>query len=166
MSPAAQWMLIVAGIMFAAASVMSIIRIVRGPSIVDRVVGSDTLATVVMCTLVTDMTIRGHTTTLPLVLGLAISASIGTMAVARFVSRSRPVNTLGEQADPAQSTASGMDSSTEPVYADEGMRDQGDFSDADTTADDHVSGVEVDGGEPHLAHTIATGDPKEGADER
>ena len=166
MSAAAQWMLIIAGVMFAAASVMSIIRIVRGPSIVDRVVGSDTLTTVVMCALVTDMTIRGHTTTLPLVLGLAISASIGTMAVARFVSRSRPVNAAGEQADPAQSTASGVDASTETVYADEGMRDQGDFSDADTAADDHVSGVEVDGGEPQSAHTIATGDPKEGADER
>ncbi|SJM64857.1 monovalent cation/H+ antiporter complex subunit F [Gulosibacter sp. 10] len=74
----------------ALAALMATIRIVRGPSIVDRMVGSDTLATVLICSLSADMAIRGHTTTLPLVLGLAMTASVGTMAVARFVSRDRP----------------------------------------------------------------------------
>lgn len=80
----------VVGICFAGAAIMSTIRIVRGPSIVDRMVGSDTFATVLICVFCADMAIRGHTATLPLVLGLAMTASVGTMAVARFVSRDRP----------------------------------------------------------------------------
>jgi multicomponent Na+:H+ antiporter subunit F len=79
---------------FAAAALMSLIRIIRGPSVVDRMVGSDTLATVLICVLSADMALRGHTTTLPLVLGLAMTASIGTMAVARFVSRGRSGNSI------------------------------------------------------------------------
>lgn len=87
----------IVGICFAAAAVMSTIRIVRGPSIVDRMVGSDTFATVLICMFCADMAIRGHTTTLPLVLGLAMTASVGTMAVARFVSRDRPRNNYEEE---------------------------------------------------------------------
>ncbi|MDJ1371930.1 sodium:proton antiporter [Gulosibacter molinativorax] len=78
------------GACFAAAAIMATIRIVRGPSIVDRMVGSDTFATILICVFCADMAIRGHTTTLPLVLGLAMTASVGTIAVARFVSRDRP----------------------------------------------------------------------------
>lgn len=81
-------------VLFTAAAIMSLIRIIAGPSVVDRMVGSDTLATVLICVLSADMALRGHTTTLPLVLGLAMTASIGTMAVARFVSRGRSGNTL------------------------------------------------------------------------
>jgi len=82
------------GAFFASAALMSLIRIIRGPSVVDRMVGSDTLATVLICVLSADMALRGHTTTLPLVLGLAMTASIGTMAVARFVSRGRSGNSI------------------------------------------------------------------------
>lgn len=100
------------GLCFAGAAVMSTIRIVRGPSIVDRVVGSDTFATVLICYLCADMAIRGHTTTLPLVLGLAMTASVGTMAVARFVSRDRPRNNYAEPAT-KEENAAGVDPDTE-----------------------------------------------------
>lgn len=83
------------GLCFAAAGVFATIRIVRGPSIVDRMVGSDTLLTVFISALSAEMVINGHTNTLPLVLGLAMTASVGTMAVARFVSRDRPRRDIG-----------------------------------------------------------------------
>lgn len=80
----------IVGACLAVAAVLAAIRIVRGPSIVDRMVGSDTFATILICYLGADMAIRGHTTTLPLMLGLAMTASVGAIAVARFVSRDRP----------------------------------------------------------------------------
>ncbi|RRJ88384.1 sodium:proton antiporter [Gulosibacter macacae] len=75
--------------MFAAAAVLALIRIVRGPSIVDRMAGSDTLLTVLICVLASEMALNGHLNTLPLLIALAMTASIGTLAVARFVSRVR-----------------------------------------------------------------------------
>lgn len=79
------------GALFAAAAFMAVIRIVRGPSLIDRVVASDTLLTVLICVLATEMALNGHLQTLPLLIGLALTASIGTIAVARFVSRGRQV---------------------------------------------------------------------------
>jgi len=42
---------------------------------------------VLMCVLIAEMVINGHLHTLPLVVGLAMTASVGTLAVARFASR-------------------------------------------------------------------------------
>ncbi|MFD2674650.1 monovalent cation/H+ antiporter complex subunit F [Gulosibacter bifidus] len=142
------WMLVLAGIMFASASLMAIVRIVRGPSIVDRVVGSDTLATIVICALLADMTIRGHATTLPLVLGLAMTASIGTMAVARFVSRSRPGTATSGDARVAAAThpqTGALDKiSAAAALAEEGMRDQGPEPDDSAHGHDAVLGARTD----------------------
>lgn len=160
MEIAIEIVLVCSGVLFAAAAVMSIVRIVRGPSIVDRVVGSDTLATIVMCALIADMTVRGDTSMLPLVLGLALGASIGTMAVARFVSRSRstaspqPVTADSEPDWVRPQTGEIQQLSPEAALAEDGIRDQGDFSDSEAAGNDAVAGVAVDGadthpGEPH-----------------
>lgn len=77
------------GAVFAVGALLALVRVVRGPSIVDRMAGSDTLLTILICVLVTEMAINRHTTTLPLVIALAMTASIGTLSVARFVSRGR-----------------------------------------------------------------------------
>ena len=75
------------GTMFAVAALLAVIRIIRGPSIIDRMVASDALLTILICVLVADMIIRGHTDTLPLVLALARTAFIASIAVARHVTR-------------------------------------------------------------------------------
>ena len=74
------------GLALVAAAIMSLIRIIKGPSIVDRMAGSDTFVTLVIVALVADMVLHGHTDTLPLVIALAMTASIGTLAVARYIS--------------------------------------------------------------------------------
>lgn len=155
MEIAIEVVLVCSGILFAAAAVMSIVRIVRGPSIVDRVVGSDTLATIVMCALIADMTVRDDTSMLPLVLGLALGASIGTMAVARFVSRSRSSvtpQTAEVDSEPdwvRPQTGEIQQLSPEAALAEDGMRDQGDFSDIEAAGHDAVSGIDVDGARTH-----------------
>ncbi|WP_210480726.1 monovalent cation/H+ antiporter complex subunit F [Naasia sp. SYSU D00948] len=75
------------GILLAAAALLVLLRLVRGPAIVDRMVASDLLLTVVVLALVADMAIGGHTRSLPLVLALAGTAVLGAIAVARYVSK-------------------------------------------------------------------------------
>lgn len=72
---------------FTAAALLALVRLVRGPTIVDRMVASDTILTIVICILGADMVRGGHTTTLPLTLTLAMTAFIASVAVARYVSR-------------------------------------------------------------------------------
>ena len=62
-------------------------RVVRGPTILDRMIASDVLLTTVMVVLGTWMVVDGHTDLLPVLLVLAATASYGTIAVARAVSR-------------------------------------------------------------------------------
>jgi multicomponent Na+:H+ antiporter subunit F len=60
-------------------------RIVAGPSILDRMVGSEVLLIVVMVAMLAEMAYEQHTTNLPVVLVLAALSFTGSVAVARYV---------------------------------------------------------------------------------
>lgn len=72
---------------FGIAAILTVIRIVRGPSILDRAVASDVLLTEVMCVLGAEMAINGHTRNIPVLLIIAAVGVFGSIAVARFVAR-------------------------------------------------------------------------------
>jgi multicomponent Na+:H+ antiporter subunit F len=74
-------------IVFAVAALLALIRIVIGPSILDRVVASDVLLTEIMCMLGADMVINHHTRTLPVLLIIAAVGVFGSISIARFVAR-------------------------------------------------------------------------------
>lgn len=74
-------------IVFAIAALLALIRIVIGPSILDRVVASDVLLTEIMCVLGADMVINHHTRSLPVLLIIAAVGVFGSISVARFVAR-------------------------------------------------------------------------------
>jgi multicomponent Na+:H+ antiporter subunit F len=74
-------------VVFAAAAAIALVRLVRGPSILDRAVASDVLLTEVMCLIGAEMVINRHTDTLPIMLIIAAVGVFGTVAVARFVAR-------------------------------------------------------------------------------
>ncbi len=78
---------IVAGVLFAAAAVGAVIRIVRGPTILDRMLASDVLLTILLLVIGAEMVINGHTRTIPVMLVLAGTAAFSTVAVARYVSQ-------------------------------------------------------------------------------
>ena len=61
-------------IVFGVAAILTLIRVVRGPSILDRAVASDVLLTEVMCVIGAEMAINGHTRSIPVML---IIAAIG-----------------------------------------------------------------------------------------
>lgn len=80
-------LLLVVVVVFAVAAVLTVLRIIRGPSILDRAVAADVLLTEVMCVLGAEMAINHHTRTLPVLLIIAATGVFGSIAVARFVAR-------------------------------------------------------------------------------
>lgn len=72
---------------FGVAALLTLWRIVVGPSILDRAVAADVLLTEVMCVLGADMAINHHTRSLPAMLIIAAIGVFGSIAIARFVAR-------------------------------------------------------------------------------
>ena len=80
-------LLIAIYIVFAVAALLTLWRIIIGPSILDRAVASDVLLTEVMCILGAEMAINQHTRTLPVLLIIAAVGVFGSISIARFVAR-------------------------------------------------------------------------------
>ena len=78
---------VITGVIFMAAAVLGVIQVVRGPSILDRVIGSDVLLTTLILVLGMEMVLNSHTRTIPMMVVLAATAVFGTIAVARYVSK-------------------------------------------------------------------------------
>ncbi|HWI31496.1 MAG TPA: monovalent cation/H+ antiporter complex subunit F [Microbacterium sp.] len=74
-------------VVFSVAALLTVVRIARGPSILDRAIASDVLLTEVMCLLGAEMVFNHHTRTLPVLLIIAAVGVFGSIAVARFVAR-------------------------------------------------------------------------------
>lgn len=77
----------------------AIVRIVRGPTILDRMIASDVLLTTLVLAVGADMALRGHTDGIPLMVGVASTAVLATIVVARYVRRREgaPVQSAEEQ---------------------------------------------------------------------
>lgn len=95
MSTVAWGLVIASGAGLSAAALLAIIRIVRGPTILDRMIASDMLLTTLMLALGVDMVVRGHTDSIAIMTAIAATATFATITVARYVRRrtamTRPV---------------------------------------------------------------------------
>ena len=80
-------LLAVSYVVFAVAALLTLWRIVIGPSILDRAVASDVLLTEIMCILGAEMAINHHTRSLPVLLIIAAVGVFGSISIARFVAR-------------------------------------------------------------------------------
>lgn len=76
---------VIAGVLFGAGALSALYRIVRGPTVLDRVIASDVLVATVICALGAEMAFNRHTDTLPVLLVLALFAVLGSLSVARFL---------------------------------------------------------------------------------
>ncbi len=74
-------------VLFVAASFLALYRIVRGPSILDRMIASDVMLTTLILVVGADMVINNHTRSVPIMLVLSAIAIFATVAVARYVSK-------------------------------------------------------------------------------
>ncbi|GAA1955082.1 monovalent cation/H+ antiporter complex subunit F [Microbacterium deminutum] len=79
--------LVVVYAVFGVAALVTLWRIVIGPSILDRAVAADVLLTEVMCVLGAEMAIDHHTRSLPALLIIAAVGVFGSISIARFVAR-------------------------------------------------------------------------------
>lgn len=79
---------LLAGVMFAIGAGAALVRIIRGPSILDRALATDVLLAIAMCALGVEMAVNRHIDTLPVLLVLALFGVVGSIAIARFMSRS------------------------------------------------------------------------------
>ncbi|WP_111720499.1 monovalent cation/H+ antiporter complex subunit F [Homoserinimonas sp. OAct 916] len=80
---------LVVGVAFTAAALISVYRILVGPRILDRMIASDMLMTTLICVLGVQMVVTGSIITVPIMLALAVTGFLSSIAVARYVSRRR-----------------------------------------------------------------------------
>ncbi|MFJ3957171.1 monovalent cation/H+ antiporter complex subunit F [Arthrobacter sp. NPDC090010] len=76
---------IVAIVALGLASAAAIYRIAKGPSLLDRVLATDVLLSIVVTALCIDMAVHRHLNNLVLVISLTVVGFIGSVTVARFV---------------------------------------------------------------------------------
>lgn len=70
--------------MLGVAALLLVVRIARGPTMLDRVVALDVLVAVVICGLALEAAVRRHTTTLPILVVLSLLGFVGSVSIARF----------------------------------------------------------------------------------
>ncbi|MEV0729086.1 MULTISPECIES: monovalent cation/H+ antiporter complex subunit F [Polymorphospora] len=69
------------------AAVLAIVRIVRGPTLLDRVVATDVLLAVLVGAIGAEAAFNRHATTLPILVVLSILGFVGSVSVVRFAAR-------------------------------------------------------------------------------
>ncbi len=69
----------------AVSALLALLRMVRGPSIVDRAVANEVLVGVLICALGVEAAVTRHDTTLPILISLSLVGFLASVAVARFV---------------------------------------------------------------------------------
>ena len=65
-------------------AVLALVRIVRGPSLLDRVVGSEVLLAVIIAAVGAEAAINRHATTLPVLVVLSLLGFAGSVSIVRF----------------------------------------------------------------------------------
>lgn len=80
-------LLIAGGVGLSLTALAAIVRIVRGPTILDRMIASDVLLTTLLLALGTDMVVRNHTDGIPIMIAIAATGTLATIVVALYVRR-------------------------------------------------------------------------------
>lgn len=80
-------LVLAAAVMLTIAGFLALARVVRGPSVLDRVVSSEVFVSVVVAALALEAAINRHSTTLPLLVSLSLLGFLGPVTVTRFMPR-------------------------------------------------------------------------------
>lgn len=78
-----------AGVLLALALLCAIVRVWRGPSILERVLAVDVILAIVIAALCVDMAVSGHLNHLAFVVVAAGTGFIGSVTVSRYVTDRR-----------------------------------------------------------------------------
>lgn len=73
------------GLLLAASALLTVLRVVTGPTMMDRVIGLEVVTGVLICALGTEAAVNRHTTSLPVLISLSLIGFLGSVSVARFM---------------------------------------------------------------------------------
>ncbi len=76
--------LAIAAVMLAVAALLALTRVVMGPTMLDRMMAIEVLIAVLVGGIAIEAAYNKHTTTLPILLSLALLGFVGATSVARF----------------------------------------------------------------------------------
>jgi multicomponent Na+:H+ antiporter subunit F len=91
--------LLLGGVMLTAAAALLLVRIARGPTMLDRIAALDVLVAVLISGLAIEAAAHHHTTTLPILVVLALVGFVGSVTVARFAEVSPQIEQAEEGRD-------------------------------------------------------------------
>ena len=74
--------LLLCGAMLSVAAVLLLGRITAGPTMLDRIIALDVLVAVLICVIGVEAAVNRHTTTLPMLVSLALLGFVGSVSVA------------------------------------------------------------------------------------
>ncbi|SDQ61636.1 monovalent cation/H+ antiporter complex subunit F [Thermostaphylospora chromogena] len=75
---------IASGVLLAVAALLTLIRLVIGPTVLDRAVAFDVLLAIIVIALGVEAVYNRHTSSLPILLVLSIVGFVSTIAIVRF----------------------------------------------------------------------------------
>ncbi|WP_127782245.1 monovalent cation/H+ antiporter complex subunit F [Rhodococcus sp. X156] len=75
---------VVLAVIFTLAGAFTVVRIVRGPTTLDRVVAVDVLVAVILCALGAQAAVTKDSSTVPAIVALSLLSFVGSVSVARF----------------------------------------------------------------------------------
>ena len=90
----------------AVSALLALLRMVRGPSIVDRAVANEVLIGIMICALGVEAALTRHDTTLPILISLSLVGFLASVAVARFVGGDAAPDPRAESVAPDDSDGS------------------------------------------------------------
>lgn len=73
--------------MLVVTGVLCLVRIVRGPTMLDRTVAADVFVAACLSAVGVEAAITGHVDTAPVLLALALVGFLGSVSIARFAAR-------------------------------------------------------------------------------
>ncbi|MFC4995533.1 monovalent cation/H+ antiporter complex subunit F [Rubritalea tangerina] len=82
-----EWVLTVSQYMLAVAIVLSAYRVVKGPTLLDRIIALDLLAALTMAQCVLLTLVSGFVAYLDIAIGIALISFIATVALVRYLER-------------------------------------------------------------------------------
>jgi len=74
-------------VLLAVAGVLALVRIIRGPSVLDRILATDVLLAVVVAAVAAEAAYTQDATALPVLVVLSVLGFTGSVSVARFATR-------------------------------------------------------------------------------
>lgn len=77
----------ICGILLTLSALMVLVRMVVGPTVLNRALANDVLVSILVCALGLEAVAGKHTSTLPIMITLSLLGFISTVAISRFVAR-------------------------------------------------------------------------------